>query len=76
MRIYYWIIPLLVVRILSSCSTFVSGSYATVMLDGELSDTLTVQSNAAVYPQAQLPISVSVDRGRLKEPIVLKKRYC
>ncbi|MBQ9665101.1 MAG: hypothetical protein IJ635_12335 [Bacteroidaceae bacterium] len=57
----------------TSCATIVSGSKATVLLDGDMPDTLTIQTNVTTYENVTLPQQVEVKRKHLKEPIVVSK---
>ena len=64
---------MLVTMAFTSCASIVTGSKATVLLEGELPDTLTIQTNVTTYADVVLPQQVEVKRKRLKEPIQVLK---
>lgn len=64
---------MLVAMAFTSCASIVTGSKATVLLDGELPDTLTIQTDVTTYADVVLPQQVEVKRRHLKEPIRVLK---
>lgn len=67
------VLGMLVTMAFTSCASIVTGSKATVLLEGELPDTLTIQTNVTTYADVVLPQQVEVKRKRLKEPIQVLK---
>ena len=67
------VLGMLVAMAFTSCASIVTGPNATVLLGGDLPDTLTIQTNVTTYANVVLPQQVEVKRRGLKDPIQVLK---
>ena len=64
---------LLAMMCLTSCATIFTGTKAHMVLEGELDDTLTIQTPQQTLSQVTLPQQVDLRKKQLRKPIVVSK---
>lgn len=70
-------LPLLALSafLLTSCATILSGTRTNVLIDGDVSEPLTIVADRDTFDNVALPASVSIKRSHLKRPITLSSPH-
>ena len=61
----------LLVLLLTSCATMISGSRATIILDGDILEPVTVTTATDTIDSLSLPAAISLQRRDLNPPVTL-----